>query len=171
MIETPRLLLRRFRPDDVADYARWLVDRETVRYLPGAPAASLDEAAGRARRQIDDFEAHWERHGHGVFAAVATREGLLAGRVGTRWLAEAGETEVLWLIEARLRRQGLAAEGARAALRHAFDRGLGRAVALAHPDNAASRRVMEKLGMTYERHRGAFAMTVVQYAVTPRTLT
>ncbi len=67
--------------------------------------------------------------------------------------------------------RGLATEAARAALRDGFERaGLQRIVAVAHPANLASRHVMEKLGMQYERDAQHKGIDVVLYAIhAPKT--
>jgi ribosomal-protein-alanine N-acetyltransferase len=63
--------------------------------------------------------------------------------------------------------QGLASEAAQAALAYGFERvGLERIIALTRPENIASRRVMEKLGMRYEKNLQIFHLEAVYYAIT-----
>jgi RimJ/RimL family protein N-acetyltransferase len=64
--------------------------------------------------------------------------------------------------------RGLATEAARASLGFGFDRaGLERIVAFAVPENMASRRVMEHLGMQYEADTRMWDLDLVRYAVGP----
>jgi len=169
MIETPRLLLRRFQPEDAGPYAELMLDAESMRYLPEGPARGMDEAMARAERHIALFEAHWQARGYGVFAAEGRREERLVGRVGLRFLPEIGETEALWLIGRPFTRDGLATEAARASLDFGFRRaGLERIVALAMSENLASLRVMAKLAMTYERHVRFMQLTCVLHRTTRR---
>ncbi|HML00347.1 MAG TPA: GNAT family N-acetyltransferase, partial [Acidimicrobiales bacterium] len=58
--------------------------------------------------------------------------------------------EIGWFIDRELWSQGLATEGARAALHFVFEeRGEGRVIGIYNAENIASGRVMEKLGMTF----------------------
>jgi RimJ/RimL family protein N-acetyltransferase len=67
--------------------------------------------------------------------------------------AEYRTREIGWVIDPVYRGQGYAAEGARAVLDLGFGRlNLPRVVATCDPDNVASCRIMEKLGMRYEAH-------------------
>jgi RimJ/RimL family protein N-acetyltransferase len=64
------------------------------------------------------------------------------------------DVEIGWRLRRDAWGRGLATEGALAAREHAFgELGLARLVALVHPENAASIRVVGKLGMTLERER------------------
>ena len=67
-------------------------------------------------------------------------------------MADLNEVEAGWAIVPKRWGEGLATELARASVSTAFEQlGLGEVVAFTLPDNAASRRVMEKVGLTYER--------------------
>ena len=97
---------------------------------------------------------HWKRHRFGpwVVRDRATRE--VVGRVGIQCTQVGGadEVELAWMIASRRWGEGLATEAARAAVRAAFEgAGLAELVAFTLHDNHASRAVMTKLGMTYER--------------------
>ena len=61
------------------------------------------------------------------------------------------EVEIGWWLAQRCWGQGLATEAARSVMEYAFRSvGLERVIAIAQPENGASRRVMEKIGMQYE---------------------
>jgi RimJ/RimL family protein N-acetyltransferase len=74
--------------------------------------------------------------------------------------------EVGWDLHPSVWGQGLATEGARAALGYGFEAvGLERIISTARADNAASRRVMEKCGLAFQEeftHKGAL---VAWYAI------
>jgi ribosomal-protein-alanine N-acetyltransferase len=85
--------------------------------------------------------------------AVHTKDdGRFVGRCGLQPMFDSREVELGYTFHREFWGQGLATEGSLAAIQHGFDNaGLSRIVAIARPENRASWRVMEKIGMTYER--------------------
>ncbi len=147
-IETDRLLLRRWRKKDLDPYARLCADPEVMRYLPGT--LTREESA----RQIERFVYHWERRGYGLWAAEEKAGGEFIGFVGLEhhddWPVDEHKVEVCWRLEKRFWGRGFATEGALASLRHGFERlELPRIISVCDPRNTASRRVMEKAGLTF----------------------
>jgi ribosomal-protein-alanine N-acetyltransferase len=176
-VETRRLHLRPFTIDDLIDHTALYIDPAVTRYLPQGPFVG-PEVEARSRRAVEHFVRHWERHGFGVWAVTDRTTGRLLGQCGLNRLPGGSRTgdgaptdvEVLYALERAAWGAGLATEAARAALAHGFDRvGLERIVALAHPGNLGSRRVMEKLGMRLADEIEAFGMRVVCYAITRET--
>lgn len=147
MLETRRLLLRRWRDSDREPFAALNSDPRVMQFFP----AVLSRA--ESDQLVDWIEAHFEQHGFGMFAAELRLEHAFIGFVG---LAvpnfDAPFTpcvEIGWRIAAAYWNQGLATEGAKAVLGYGFDSlHLDEIVALTVPANLASRRVMEKIGMT-----------------------
>lgn len=150
---TPRLRLRRWRPEDAAPMAAINSDPEVTRYLnrPADPRA-VAEFHGRV---LD----HWERYGFGWFA-LESREPALAGRLlGFAGVAHpsflpevATRPELGWRLGGEAWGRGLATEAAVTARDHAFGvLMVPELIAIIHPDNERSRRVATKLGMTVER--------------------
>jgi len=87
-------------------------------------------------------------HGQGVWAAIERGEGRLAGMLMLKPLDEGPEVEVGYHLARWAWGRGFATEGARAVLRHGFtEAGLDRIVAVVHPENAASLRVIGRLGL------------------------
>ena len=151
-VRTARLLLRPFREEDLAAYTAIRADPETARYLPGGAAGAAD-APERARGTIGAWGAGaWADGGCAPWAVEHIENGgRLIGHLGLRHLPELGETELLCLLERPAWGQGLATEGARAAVAFARDRlALGCLVALAMPENAASIAVMRRCGFALE---------------------
>jgi [ribosomal protein S5]-alanine N-acetyltransferase len=97
--------------------------------------------------------AHWEVHDFGPWHAFERSTDQLVGRIGSRVTPVEGvmEVELAWAVHADHWGQGYAAELAAPARDLVYSRGIRSVVAFTMPDNAPSRRVMEKLGMTYER--------------------
>lgn len=146
LLETARLRLRPWRNGDPAAFAALNADARVMRYFPGLMSAA--DSDGLAAAIQDRFRA-W---GFG-FWAVETDALPFAGFIGlSRPAYEASflpAVEVGWRLDPRCWGQGLATEGARAAMAFGFDRqGLGQIIAVAPRANTPSIRVMERLGMT-----------------------
>lgn len=105
-------------------------------------------------RQIARMQAHWSEHGFGLCAFLDRATGALVARGGlkTTHIAGRDEVEVGWTVMPDRWGQGLATELGAAAVEEAFGTlGLDELVSFTLPRNAASRRVMEKLGFRHER--------------------
>ena len=146
VIETERLLLRRWRPEDRAPFAALNADPRVMEFLPGTLSrAQSDEFAER-------IEAHFAEHGFGLWAVEIPGVTPFAGYVGLsvpRFEARFTPcVEIGWRLAFAHWRGGHATEGARAALAFGFEQaGLDEIVSFTVPANVRSRRVMEKLGM------------------------
>ena len=152
MPTTDRLVLRRWQPADRAPFAAMNADPEVMRYVrDGRPMtrAESDEL-------VDAIEAHWKKHGFGLWcAALHDVPGSCIGFVGLAipafLPAVLPAVEVGWRLARVTWGRGLATEGGRAALSHAFGPlELESVIAIIDPDNDPSIRVAAKLGMHRE---------------------
>jgi RimJ/RimL family protein N-acetyltransferase len=160
LIETARLRLRMFRPDDLDNLAGMFSDPQVMRYVADGKPAGRDVAEKALTSVID----HWRREGFGRWAAEDKETGQFVGFGGLRSLF--GMPEVVYHFSPPHWGKGLATELARASLRYGFEEHrFERIVAVAKPENAASIHVMEKLGMRYEKHTSYYDIDVVQYAL------
>lgn len=100
-------------------------------------------------RVIATFLGHWVLRGHGQWALVEQETGDLVGRAGL-WSPEGWPgVEVGWLVAPDRQRRGYATEAGRAAVDFGFTRlDVDEIISVTLPHNAASRRVMEKVGLT-----------------------
>ncbi|NJC72153.1 GNAT family N-acetyltransferase [Planosporangium thailandense] len=151
-VQTARLVLRRWRSDDVAVMAEINADPEVMRWIGDGAVSDHDRTAAG----ITACEREWDEHGFGLFAVEVRRTGELAGFTGLAvptFLPEImPAVEIGWRLGRRHWGQGYATEAARAALRFAFlERGLDRIVSVHQVGNVASERVMRKLGMSLDR--------------------
>src|SRR5262249_54763446 len=122
-------------------------DPEVMRFL-STFAHNLDDARAIVQRRID----HQERHGFTIWAVIEKATAGLVGACGLKYLDDGPEIEVGYHLARPAWGKGYATEAARACLRHGFDRlGLPRIVAVVDPLNHASQRVIEKLGLKFER--------------------
>ena len=91
--------------------------------------------------------------------------GELIGFCGLGFLHEEPDPEIGWWLAPAFWGRGLATEAARAAFADATNRlNLCRIVSIAHPENTASIRIMQKLGFGLEKHFKYSGKPVVMYA-------
>lgn len=167
ILRTPRTVVRPFEPDDAADAFAVFGDPVVMRYAAGAPDASLD--ATRAR--LERYAEHQAQHGFSKWAVRAAVTGEYLGDAGILHLPETGELELGYRLARAHWGQGLATEVASAWLRHAIHvLRLPRVIAFADRRNAASIRVLHKIGMPFERDDHLCGMDCVVHAVDARTL-
>ncbi|MCI0360930.1 MAG: GNAT family N-acetyltransferase [Planctomycetaceae bacterium] len=147
-LRTSRLLLRWWRSDDRAAFARLNADPRVMEFFP--KALSREESDAVANR----IEAHFQQHGYGLWAVEIPGVTHFAGFIGLaipRFEAHFTPCiEIGWRLAAETWNRGYATEGARAVLDFAFlHLGADEIVSFTVPANVRSRRVMEKIGMTH----------------------
>jgi [ribosomal protein S5]-alanine N-acetyltransferase len=122
---------------------------ERVMATMGGRTATREESRAWLERNL----RHAEEPGCGVFVFREQATGRFVGRGAIRRVEIGGreEVEVGYAVAADLWGRGLATEIASALVDHAYAHGLADLVAYTEPGNAASRRVMEKAGFSYER--------------------
>jgi RimJ/RimL family protein N-acetyltransferase len=149
-VDTERLHLRRWRPDDRAAHAAIWADPDVFNSLrpgvPGDPAAIAAEGFERHLR-------HWTEHGYGLWAALDRSSDEIAGWLGAahpNFIPELSEEiEIGWVLRRPFWGRGFATEGARAARDAALAHlAPPRLISLILPTNARSIAVAERLGMT-----------------------
>lgn len=150
-LTTARLRLRQWRDEDLDPFAAMSGDPAVMRFIAGT---TTDRE--RTAQSMERLRAQWREHGFGLWVAEIRCSGEFAGFIGLAiptFLPEVlPAVEVGWRLARTHWGQGLATEGARASLRYGFENlGLDRIVSIYDPDNHASRRVMDKLGMRWER--------------------
>lgn len=144
ILSTERLTLREMVPADLDFVAAMLADPEVMRFYPKTYTRA------EAQEWLDRQRARYAREGHALWLA-SLRSGGPVGQIGLvrQTVRGAHETEVGYLLAREFWGQGLATEAARACRNHAFQAlGRPRVISLIRPENAPSRRVAERAGMT-----------------------
>ncbi len=151
IVLTERLRLRPFHAEDL-DALAVLHAIPEFWFYPLRRGQTRDETAAFLDHQI---AARAER-GFGLWAADLRDDGRLAGWIGLSvptFLPEIlPAVEVGWRLDPAVWGRGLATEGGAASLRYGFEvLGLDRIVSIYEPENEASGRVMQRLGLTFDR--------------------
>src|SRR5215204_5460027 len=93
--ETPRLVLRRLRPDDAPALFRTVGDPDVMRHWAPGPDTTIDATAQR----IAEIERHWRAHGFGDWGVVEGATGELIGFSGLHHIAGMPEVNVGYALE------------------------------------------------------------------------
>ncbi len=160
ILKTDRLTLRGFTNQDVDALYDVLREREVHRYFPRTEPPSRE----RVEQIIVGQLAHWQEHRCGWWAVLSRESQQMLGWCGLRFLQEFDEIEVAYCLGKPYWGQGLATEGAQAAVQFGFE-SLGREciLAFAHVENAASQRVILKLGMSFVQQLNVWGIECYQY--------
>jgi RimJ/RimL family protein N-acetyltransferase len=164
LFETERLLVRDFTLDDAPACLEIYRDPEVVRYLGGAaPLTSLSEAEELLQNQLDRYA---EQAPMGQWAVVVRDSDQLIGTVLLLPLEGGPEVEVGYHFGRFAWGNGYATEVTRGAIQHGFEiLNLDQICGVVFPENAASRRVLEKAGMTYRGMRPTFGFDLTYYTI------
>lgn len=118
----------------------------------------------KVQKWVEIGLTQWDEKGYGWWAVELKDEGDLIGWCGLNYLEEMDEIEVLYLIGEEYWGRGLATEAARAAVQYAFEVvGIDGLVGIIHIENIASRRVLEKIGLSYKERAHYFGIEVDTY--------
>ncbi len=149
VIETERLILRRWREADIEPNTAMLADPATARFITSDGKAVTDAFVGWRNAAI--MAGHWALHGFGMFVVEEKQTGRFVGRVGPWSPAGWPGFEVGWGIASSFRGKGYAVEAARASTDWAFARfEIDRIIHCIDRENVASQAVARRLGAKIE---------------------
>ncbi len=159
-IETERLLLRRFSLADIDELYAIYCKYEVMKYAGGI------RTRGQVENYIEMMLKSWQKNQFCMWAISWKNEAKILGDGGLCFLDKTREIEVGYVLDKPYWNLGLATEVAQASLRYGFEfLNLEKIVAVANPKNFASRRVMEKVGMKYEKDAFYYRTDVVYYSI------
>jgi ribosomal-protein-alanine N-acetyltransferase len=148
ILETERLLVRPWAAGDRDAFAAMARDRELMRYVHGGTPFSdeeIDEFLVRQARQFAELQVC-------MGAVVEKERNAVVGVAGAQPLGTTGDLEIGWWLAREVWGRGYATEAGGAAMRHVLGTlGKPRVVAIIDPGNEASKRVVGRLGMRYDR--------------------
>jgi [ribosomal protein S5]-alanine N-acetyltransferase len=165
-IETERLMMHPFAAAEIDDLHRLWIDPSVRKFLWDDQIISRETAVAIVESSIDSFETH----GFGLWTICFKSAAKLIGFAGLRHFTEDGgatsEVELLYGVAPDHWGKGIATEAASGVLRYGFmERRLAHIYAGADPPNAASFRVIEKLGMKFARNAIVNGVEAVYYVM------
>jgi 3-dehydroquinate dehydratase/shikimate dehydrogenase len=148
-VTTERLLLRQWREEDLAPFAKLNADPRVMEYFLGLKTREESDAS------VKLMSNHIDRCGWGFWAASLIQTGEFIGFIGLEDVyfkaAFTPAVEIGWRLAFEHWGKGYATEGAKAALQYGFERlHLKDVVSFTATGNIRSRAVMERIGMHHE---------------------
>lgn len=156
--ETDRLILREFIIEDAQSFYELNMDEEVMRYTADKVFATVEEAEDL----IHNYD-EYEKNGFGRWTVVLKETNEVLGWCGLKYIKSVDEVDLGYRLHRKFWNKGYATEACKASLNIGFKRyNLELIVGRTMVDNLASRKVLEKIGMTYwkefdfEEHPGVY---------------
>jgi ribosomal-protein-alanine N-acetyltransferase len=147
-MQTEHLYIRPFTLQDAEAYWPLVSMPEVLRYTGERPQTSLSEVERTLLgRPLRDYAVY----GFGRMACIEKTSGRLVGFCGLKYLEDLGEVDIGYRFLPDCWGKGYATESALVVMRTAEEHGVSRVIGLVEPENGASARVLEKLGLVFER--------------------
>ena len=160
VLETERLLIRQWVPDDWKRLRPLVTDPRVLRYIGDGKPWS-DE---RIRKFVDGGIQQAQLRGWVLWPVIYKQDSELIGFCGFN-STFAPDVEIGWWLLPEYWGRGLATEAARAVLEYGYRQfHFPRVISVAQPANVASIRIMQKLGMRFEKTFVHDGIEVVRYA-------
>lgn len=149
VLSTERLILRRLTTGDAKFIFELLNDPDFLRFIGDKGVRSLDDARGYI---LSGPVASYAQHGFGLWLVELKGSNTPVGICGLLKRESLDDVDIGFAFLPPYRSNGYAFESASAVVEYGRHKlGLGRIVAITDPDNASSLRVLEKIGMTFDR--------------------
>lgn len=141
ILETDRLILRRYMENDLQDLYEYLSDPEVVKFEPHKPM-NMEEVKGNLEWRISTDE---------MIAVELKSNGKMIGNVylGKR---EFDSYEIGYVFNKKYWKEGYAKESCMALIKQAFSKGVHRIFAECDPQNPNSWQLLEAMGFEREAH-------------------
>lgn len=161
-IHAQQLSLVPLQPADAGILHRIYQSDGVLRYFPNPQPPPLEKVESFVFSQ----QKHWEQFGYGNWGILLTGETQIIGWAGLQYLPELKETEVGFLLDRPFWGKGLATEAAHNSLKFGFENfDLDHMIALVHPENIASRHVIEKCGLVYLETISLWGLDLLRYRI------
>ena len=160
---TARLVMRPFNPGDCHALHRIMVEPGMMRYFANPEPPQFTRVQTLIERQM----THWAERGYGWWALELPETSKLIGWCGLQYLPETDENEVGYLLAKPHWGKGLATEAGLMSLDFGFTKlNFKEIIGITHPDNIASQRVLEKLGLSSPKEAFYFGMDCLRFEIT-----
>ncbi len=169
ILETDRLILSTWQSSDWTALRPIATDVEVMRYITGGVPWTDERIQSFVNRQVELFS----ERGFCRWKLLLKPNKEMIGFCGVGFWGDGIDPEIGWWLARQYWGRGLATEAARVALPDAFERvGLDRIISVARPENIASTRIMEKLGLERECEFEKDGVHLVRYSIDrPRNYT
>jgi RimJ/RimL family protein N-acetyltransferase len=149
ILETSHLILQHLELNDLNDLYKLYSDPEIRKYFPDG-VLTLAETREELEWHMNGYPEHSEL---GLWATIHKETSMFIGRCGLLpWEIDSKlEIEIAYLLNKDFWHQGFATEAAQGIMAYGFEKlHLTRLICMMHPDNVASQKVAERIGMKLE---------------------
>lgn len=147
ILETNRLLLREFDISDAESFYELNLNPNVIKYTGNSAFKDIDEAKAFLENYSD-----YQRNGFGRWAVINKSNQLFLGWCGLKYDEKLDETDIGFSFFEHFWNQGFATESAKACINYGFEiLNLKTIVGRAMKENTASIKILEKIGLQYEK--------------------
>ena len=162
LVETNRLLLRMFEAGDLDSAFRLFNDEEVQKYLSSENRRTCEQMKFTLRNLVK----RWQERGFGLWCVSEKGSDKMFGYCGFQYLDKTPDVEVLFAFFKDYWGKGFATEAAKACLKFGFEElHLKKMFAATHPENTASRCVLEKIGMVCQEKTTHYGIDTITYVI------
>lgn len=149
LIETDRLILREITLNDTPEMFELYSDPEILRYTGETVTETIEEMEKAIKIRIKNYK----KYGYGRWATILKSENKFIGWAGLAYLPEFDKIDIGYRFLQEYWGMGFATEASHAILAHAFEKlNLKEIIAIAMKGNKGSIKVMEKIGMKFDKY-------------------
>ena len=165
MTQTERLIIREFQVSDIEALAKILAKPEVMQFFSPTGALSYKQTAVKIQSFLDSYQ----QYGYGKYALIHRQSKRLIGYCGIAVEEIEGklENELGYRLDSDFWGKGLATEAVKACLEYYFDKfKFDSVLGIVEPENKASIRVLEKVGMEFVKESTLWGKLVCIYKMT-----
>ena len=163
MIEIDELIMRSLQLSDLNTLTEIWSDPKVTQFLPSRGVAIPPD---KVKKSLQSFVEHWEERGYGIWAIINKDSDKMIGYCGLRYLDELEEVELVYGLARAYWGRQIITKAASASILFGFEVvKLEKIVAMVLADNYASRRVIEKLGFSYEKQIDIFNLEAMYFSL------
>lgn len=162
ILETERLYLRPLESGDLDRLAAIYSNMNVMRFIGMGKTFSRQQT----ERSITSWGEYEAKHGFSNWAIIRKDDGALLGKCGLSHLPDDSDIEISYILDEKYWGQGYATEISKAVLDYGFSKlSLKRIVALTYPQNSPSIKVLEKIGLKYEREADYWGVKFLFFSI------
>lgn len=147
ILQTERLLLRELNPDDAENFYKLNLNPNVIKYTGNSAFKDIDEA----KEFLENYQ-DYKLNGFGRWAVIEKSTNEFLGWCGLKYDKNLDETDIGFRFFEEHWNKGLATESAKACIDYGFENlNLKTIIGRAISENIASIKVLEKIGLKFER--------------------
>lgn len=160
ILETKRLYLRTMEETDIDALSEMYANPEVMRFI----GTGVTFTRSQSENSIKMWKDYEKAHGYTNWAVIRKEDGAFIGKCGLSELPDKKDVEISYVLDAPYWGMGYATEISGEVLKLGFEKfGLKRIAALVYPQNSPSIKVIEKLGMKYEKEAEFWGVKLLMY--------